>query len=752
MAALLVAAAPPAPPAPATYDVTVRYRIVAFQNERVAQFNAMMKELAARGFQRDPNEEPAIDEAADARATRLHGTVSATQVRSLLLERHVRALLLVPAGEKLPEDANQPVRVNIELAAGLPPERQRLLHAQTVEALGPLKFSEAVAYDHRGFTRIVGSVPAGQVNALLNDLREQPPGRDLPAPFAVVPAVRIVEVRPELPPPSPRPNVPAVPAGHDKLSADLREAVAQPDRATKPTRLEVLLTHEPESTDRSWQAPLRFAAPGIVIEGLFGSVVTVVARPEQAPALAAVSEVIAVRLPRLARSLGENVSEMSKHIAAGLERLHTKGYRGKGSRIAIIASDFRGWEGLLGKGLPQTTQLIDLTRERNENFEPDPYPAGPGPGHGTLFARAVASAAPEADIVLIRVDPTTPYMLQTVTKAAAGELATSLALATRESQLDEDRSRLDLRRQELLDERRQVFEDLSAEGEPLKRRQDYQKKQAAFDQDEKDFQARLRRYITLQTALLNLKGVRIVASALADSSPQGASGSNVLSQLPDGRSLLWIQPADLWKGATWTGLYRDADGNGMMEFASPETPLPKDSWSRELNFLAWRAPDGKLSPELPAGSRVRVTFLWREPHDRALARVGMDPFREPLTAVRLLVLRQVDPSGAKRPADDMEIVAQSVGVPHRLDRTASSAMYEVSVEWRVPEAGRYALRVEGRLPESDRPGSLPVLPSQRRSGEIHPRAVLDTLEGTGHAVWRDYHGETDGVGSSLESP
>ena len=63
------------------------------------------------------------------------------------------------------------------------------------------------------------------------------------------------------------------------------------------------------------------------------------------------------------------------------------------------------------------------------------------------------------------------------------------------------------------------------------------------------------------------------------------------------------------------------------------------------------------------------------------------------------------------------------------------------VEWKVAEAGRYALRVEGRAPDSDRPAYLPTLPSLRRSGEVRPRIVVETLEGDGRAVWRDFRGD-----------
>ncbi len=52
-----------------------------------------------------------------------------------------------------------------------------------------------------------------------------------------------------------------------------------------------------------------------------------------------------------------------------------------------------------------------------------------------------------------------------------------------------------------------------------------------------------------------------------------------------------------------------------MEFASPLQPLPKGQWTTELNFLAWQ-PYGKAqTADLPAGTPLRITLQWREPHD-----------------------------------------------------------------------------------------------------------------------------------------
>ncbi len=751
----LRAAAPPGPPPPDVYGVTIRYRIAAFPKERVAQFNEMMKALAARGFRRDPNDRPGADEAANPNATLLRGTVPAAKARSLLLERHVRCILLVPAGAKLPEDANQPVRVSIELADGLPPDRQGVLHAQTAEALAAVKFAEAVGYDDRGATRLVGSVPAGQVEALLNDFRRQPSGRELPPPFSGVHAVRIVEARPDLPVPAPRPAAPAVAPELARVADDFRALLAEPAQAGKRTRFEVLLAAEPQQDERAWLRAFRAAAPGVNLEGRLGTLVTVTAPADQAPALAALPEVTGVRLPRAAQTVPvpADADEAAAAKALGLDRLHARGSRGQGVRIAVIGADFRGWQGLLGKGLPKGTTLIDLTRERNENLQPDPFPDGARAGQGTLFARAVSAAAPAAELVLIRVDPAAPYMLQTVARAVAGESTQTLALEQRYRDLQAEQDRLDVRRHELLEERARVFAELREEGEPLQRRQEYEERQAAFERDDADYHRRLGLYLDHAAALLRLKGVRVVASALVWDAGHSGGGSSALSRYLDERPFpgaLWVQAAGSPRQA-WNGLFRVPEGGGAMEFAPRGTPLPDGSWSPNLNFIAWQATGGTLSPELPAGTRVRLTFQWREPHDASLLHAGQDLYRDPTLAVRLLVLRQADPTGATRPADDLEVVAQTTGIARRLDHAAGSGSYEVSVEWRVPAAGRYAVRVEGKAPESDRPAGSSVLPWQRRVGEIRGRLVLETLDGDGRAVWRDFPGEGVSLGMPADA-
>src|SRR5262249_44143606 len=121
-------------------------------------------------------------------------------------------------------------------------------------------------------------------------------------------------------------------------------------------------------------------------------------------------------------------------------------------------------------------------------------------------------------------------------------------------------------------------------------------------------------------------------------------------------------------------------------------------------------------------------------------------YRAPLADLRVLVVRQRDPSGSKLPPDDVEVVAQSDRLPQRIENKPESATYEHALEFTAADAGRYAVMVLGRASQSTRPADRITLPSARREGELRTRILLDTLSGTGRAVFADFvnDGAVDG--------
>jgi hypothetical protein len=242
----------------------------------------------------------------------------------------------------------------------------------------------------------------------------------------------------------------------------------------------------------------------------------------------------------------------------------------------------------------------------------------------------------------------------------------------------------------------------------------------------------------------------VVACGLVWREGHPVDGGGTLSRYFDDRpfrSAFWFQAAGDTRGQSWAGPFRDRDGDGIMEFLPLEARLPAGLWGSTEAFLAWQPPGEKAVADLPAGARVRVSIQWREPHDPDFLRHGEDVYRLPLAAIRLLVLRQLDPTGQKQPADDFEVVALSSGWPQRLDNQPASAVYEQTVEFLVKETGRYAMQVEGRPWPGIRPRGTPSLPAVEPTWELRPRLFLETLDGAGRAILRDLATSEGSIGT-----
>jgi hypothetical protein len=132
---------------------------------------------------------------------------------------------------------------------------------------------------------------------------------------------------------------------------------------------------------------------------------------------------------------------------------------------------------------------------------------------------------------------------------------------------------------------------------------------------------------------------------------------------------------------------------------------------------------------------LRFSLQWKEAHDPVPLRVGEDPYRKPLAKLNIVVARQPDPEGKSRPADDLEIVAQTVGDPVRLEQTRNSATYEITMEVKMAATGRYAVFIEGKLPESIHPPGEAKIPASTRKGEVWARLFIDAVPGKGRPVF-----------------
>ncbi len=78
----LQAADYPKPPPPREYHVEIRYQIYADLNQRIIQFQDLIRYLESIGFRKKAAEDPRA-EIADPRQTRMNGTIVADRVRQI---------------------------------------------------------------------------------------------------------------------------------------------------------------------------------------------------------------------------------------------------------------------------------------------------------------------------------------------------------------------------------------------------------------------------------------------------------------------------------------------------------------------------------------------------------------------------------------------------------------------------------------------------------------------------------------------
>jgi hypothetical protein len=730
-----------APPPPPSYNAEVRYQLAGPRVARLEQFFAMTKFLESQGFKKlDGSDELAEDPS----ATRLQGTVPSASALRLLAEPHVRTVLLVPAAYQVP-DGDQPVKIQIELQGGIELHRQRLLADQTKVLLATQGFREAIGYDNRGHTRLLGTIPAASLPRLLDDLRVQtgwlapsPAVQEMPDPIRTSWPVRVVEVMPEpagAAPSSATPAAPAVPSGQAIISPELRALAAKDDLV----RMEVILVAPPPELDREWRRSLRAAAPDAYIEGRIGSTVTVRTKASYAPALAAVPGISTIRLP--VRGQSQVIAEPSEAPPGvlgsnGLQFLRSIPNQGHGLRIAVIDSDFGGAADLIGKRLPGTTHFVDLGSESDPNLNTANI-TGSELGSGTRTALALAHYAPQAEFTLLRVDPEAPFQLLEAARFIQGDDFLPDSLLVRANELTGARETLRNKQLALLAERAAVLDTFAIDQKTLDRREAYFKSQAAFDGEEKELAKLEKRYLTLIADLRALRGIRVVVNDLFWTEGHPAFGASTLARFFNDtpfRAASWIQAGGILPGQVWTGLFRDVDGNSVMEFAGPNAPLAAGRWTSELDFLGFQPMKGVVTADLPKGT-YRITVQWCEAHDPAVADAAL--YREPLAKLRLVVLRQRDPQGKLLATDQLDVAAFSSGLPQRLDQNSYSSTYEQTVEFTVGQPGRYALRVEGKAPTSLRPSTVPDLPALNQArGELRPRLLIQNVDAASRLLGR----------------
>ena len=712
---------------PTAYKVRLKFRIDANRQQRYERYQELLKHLQAAGFKKDKGlegEEFYSDE--------MTGVIPASGVEAIFQDRAVRTALLVPEGLTLPTEAEKPVLVDLRVTTQFGPTRQQQIANRTRELLKPLKFQEAVGFDGQNHQRLLGWLPAGQLDALFADafqVDKLPPVRRIEV---------LADIEPSKPPTAPEP-VPADRAYLNKISPDLRGLMAGEGEAQKPIRVEIILWTTPLPGGKPWY---NVVTGSIETEGRIGPLVTGLVAPAQLDGLAALPEVAVIRRPQPAPSwvfpafdskhpaaipvdyvpLGRPVAEARP--LAQIVRRHAP------QKVAIIGADFRGYEEFVGKQLPKNTTVLDFTAERSPDLQSEQAMPGDGIGGGVRIALAVQATVPADEMLLVRIPADAPYQVEQIANVLSGRPWLTDAIARRDSELRLEGKRIDDLRIEARVSRRLALETHGEDETARKKRDEYRKLQKELADAEKAYGEKRARLLSFMEQVQKLRGVSTVVVGMAwmDGFPNLPGRPPVLRYLDDAdlHDAAWIQVVPRRPAQVWTGVFRDADNDDVMEFA------PAGAASRpDLNFLAWApndAKDQKPAADLPAKAVVQVALQWQEAHSPEWNRTPEeDAYRQPLAPLQIVILRQRDPSGQTLPADLFDVVARTTGWPERLENSPKSANYYTSVRFQVDEPGRYAVRIEGRQPDSIVPAQAAKLPHAPKM-ELHPKLDVDVLD------------------------
>jgi hypothetical protein len=784
-------------------DIEIRYRIRADRDERIRQFRALEKYLASLGFVDARKDDPDRDlDVLDPTAERFTGTIPSANVFRVLDDPRVLNILFAPAGHSYPDSDEKPIAIRAIIRSGLLPNQQQLLYGQVLQQLDKLGFRNALGYDTQGFTQLKGTIPLRNLRSLLKDLRFEPSGwflADVPPdqllrPFADRNPIRWVEVMALTDPPPPLELAPLPPA-QAKFTPELRSLMQDPATKEMPLRVIVFFANSIDDQVEQLRSRLLSAFPptpkrdatgkpvigpdglpiltdGATIDGAIGNLASIrFDRAEDVERFASEPGVISVRIPHEGSETILPLPPAEKAVTAqealqssNLIELHRRGYAGAGVKVILIGSDFTGIDKLIGNVLPAKTTLLDMTAELNPDIQPLPAQAN-RLGTGATAAKAVALAAPDVELVLVRIDPGSFFQLFEIIRVVRGDTNYSDAMRSRLIDLTNRVNESNRKKDKAVAEYRTAFADLSDDEASKTRRNRAKAALDAIIAEQEELSRRIDRFNNLQKRMTTaLAGGRLVINTLVWESGFPLDAMSSLSHFleqqaapvparvirrpgdPTSRPrppLVWVQASSMAGNSVWGGAFRDSNQNGVMEFAPPGQPLPAGSWTPEMNFLGVQSQTGQKDQTIPAGVRLRFTIQWREPRDPNFS--GLDV---PAKPVVLRVYRQLDPLGSARPSDEMAEAGRSVGGPYPIFRTENFIVYEQILELTTTVAGRYALVVDtGYQPD-------PLLPVLRRDVEIHPRIVIETLSakpGDPIVVFQSYTNSAAGVGIPADS-
>ena len=707
---------------PSAEKVNVRlgFRIQVYGVERLRQADEMLKYLKASGFV--SNDENLLEKLQDEKVGFIEGIIPVGKESGCLNPRWVYSVTSWPTGAEAPYKSEDPVRIEIQFPQYMQSGKQFEFMEDIKKNLKKIGFIDGIGYNSELFTRITGNISGKSLPAI--DSKIFPDALKtagvLTTPFAFP---RIVKVHTDWPLVKSVETIEIKDISLKKMSPSARKKVGMVEQKFEKWLL--VLNHQPPGQNEINE--LFSNLNEAVVEGASGALFEILATPDSIKNLAALPATMFVAPAESQIKTDYSIKQNNLRNIFFDEGASqpARSFRGVGapSSIAVVGNEFLGWEKAFGE-IQTQAELVDLTRTRNFAMEEMPYSKDQGEvGFHTKKAIEVAKVYPGAKIVLVRIDPSIPTMLDEVAGFANGNSRASYALLARYSETDVIKRLLAGENQFLQSERAFLVDQFGQETEIEKRREIYKDKKAKWDENNRNLHVKIERILSLRNQLIEFKSHKVFVLLENYSSQLPSFQNAALSLFSDNsqfKNAAWLMPDYLFERISWRGAFRDSNRNGIMEFMDDKS---NDKWRHEKALIQYES-NGKILDKIPQGKKIRVRVRWRESVDWSSATVLGQTSPRPKAQINVMVLQNEKQLPGRKIPDEYSLIQETGIEPFCIFRSKNFAILEHLIEIESSKEGVYSLVLHGKVLIRNDLSSLEA----QKTTEIFPEIFLESFE------------------------
>lgn len=704
----------------AKVNIRIKFRIQVFGVERLRQVDEMLKFLKATGF--TSTDESLFEKLQDENISSFDGTIQLGKENRCINPKWIYCVTTWPVGSEDPYKSEEPVRIEIEFPQYMQNKKQLEFWEDVKNSLSKIGFIDAVSYNPELFTRITGNLIG---KTLPNIDTKIFPEALKNAGVSVTPFAfpRVVRVHSDWPLVKPRVLEAIKENSIRKMSPAARKKLE--GKESKPEKWLVILNHQPPAQNEINEifANLNDA----MIEGANGALFEILATPTSIKNIAALPSVMFVTPAETQIKTDYTIKQNNLQNIFSNEGASqpARNLRGVGAppSIAVVGTEFLGWEKAFGE-IQTQAELVDLTQIRDFAMEEMPYAKNLGEvGFHTKRALEIAKIYPGTKIVLVRIDPAVPTMLDEVAGFANRDLKSSYALLSRYSETDVAKRFLQGDNQYLQTERAFLIDQFGDSPDVQTRREAYKEKKAKWDKENRDLHEKINRILQLREQLMEFKSHKLFV-VLENLSSQLPAYQNValslFSEEAKFKNAAWLMPDSLFERISWRGPFSDSNQNGVMEFRNSKS---NDKWSDERLVIQFEK-DGKMFDKIPQGKKIRARVRWREGVEWSTATVEGETAPKAKAKLNLLILLNENPLPGRKLADQFLVVKETGNDPFCIFRNKTFAVFEHLIDLESPIDGQYSLAIEGKVPNRLDLSNL----DSNKVTEIFPEITLESFE------------------------